>query len=404
MRRTVSEVALKQNLHAGQWAIWDDLLAYRFSCLVAGRRWGKGELAAERVREAALFSGKVGDYAFIAPTYKQGKNIIWGKFWRRFPRQVLARDPNRTNLMFELVNGSRVVILGADNPDSLRGWDKGFRGVVLDEYDQWEAYAFETVIQPMLADWKGWALFTGTPDGFKNLYELWKRGQEGEHAKWKSWRTFKSLENPWLDPGEIEEARRTTDPMRFRQEWEASFEAPTGRVYEDFTREGNASRPCPFEASLPVLVGLDFNIDPMSAVICQRHGQELWVIGEIEQMNSHSQRMGGTLVEKYPRAKIWCDPTGNARSHNIGISDVQILRQAGLDVHFKYSGEESNKYNAVRAMVLNAAGVRRLFIDPSCKRLIERMECLGHDDKDDHLTDALGYLILGELDPVRRAA
>ena len=396
MLPSATEVRLVRNLHSGQRAIWAALLAARFAVLVAGRRWGKGELAAERIRQAAL--ERPGDYAFVAPTYKQGKNIIWGKLRRRFPAAICARAPNETTLTIQAVNGSRIVVLGADKPDSLRGWDQGFRGAVLDEYDQFKPHAFEEVIRPMLADWRGWAMFTGTPAGFANLYELWKRGHDPAFPEWVAWRTFTSHENPWLDPDEIEEARRTSDPRLFRQEWEASFEAPAGRIYDDFSREANV-RPCPFDAGLALYAGLDFNLDPMSCVLVQQHGPELWVVREVEQHHSHTQRLGQFLRQEYQgrSLEVWCDPSGNAGQHNIGTSDVRVLQSLGFVTRFRHVHRESDKFNAVRQFILNAAGQRRLFIDPSCKRLIERLEQLGPDDEDDHLTDALAYLIYGKF-------
>ena len=386
------EVRLVRNLHSGQRKIWKELVdpENRFTSVVAGRRWGKGEVAAERIRHGALHA--VGDYAFLAPTYRQGKQIVWGKLLRRFPREILRRAPNETSLMLELVNGSRVVVLGADKPDSLRGWDRGLRGVVLDEYDLFKNLAFEEVVRPMLADWRGWALFTGTPAGFKNLYEYWKRGQE-KRAGWKSFRTFKSIENPWIDPQEIEDA---------------SFVAPAGTIYDDFSRELNAGLPCPFDKALPVVIGMDFNVDPMTAVMIQAHGPELWVPWCIEQPNSHTSRLAGVLHEKlkelyggerYPEPELWVDPSGRARQQNIGTSDVEILRRAGFDVHYRPIYAESDKFNSVRAYVLNAEGKRRLRIDPGLDRLIERMEQLAPGDSDDHLTDALAYPIYGKFYP-----
>jgi hypothetical protein len=84
---------------------------------------------------------------------------------------------------------------------------------------------------------------------------------------------FNSLDNPLLDPEEVEEARRTTDPRTFRQEWEASFEALKGRAYYAFDRKVHVGDVA-LEPSLPVCVSFDFNINPATAVICQaRHGE-----------------------------------------------------------------------------------------------------------------------------------
>jgi hypothetical protein len=375
-------------LHEGQAEVFTG--RKRRTVLVAGRRWGKSELCAALLVYLAMQSA--GRFAYIAPSYRMAKRIQWDKVLRWATMTGLDFEVNRSDLEVKFKHsGGRICLFGADNPDSLRGMGLNF--VVLDEYEMFKEGLWDAVIRPTLADTRGEAVFIGTPDGFGPLYELWKRAEEGAEG-WASYH-FRSIDNPLLDAEEIEEARRTTDPRLFRQEWEASFEAPSGRVYDDFSREHNV-RPCPMEPGLPVLVGLDFNVDPMSLVVAQQHGRELWVVGELEQRNSHTLRVAEWLRERHPAAEIWCDPAGNARQHNMGDSDVAVLKRYGFMPRFRTVTRESNKFNAVRAFVLNAAGERRLFIDPSCRRLIERMEQLAYEDADDHLTDALGYLIHGK--------
>ncbi|MFZ5426663.1 MAG: terminase large subunit domain-containing protein [Thermodesulfobacteriota bacterium] len=399
-------------LHRGQREVIEAARSNRYVTLVAGRRWGKGEVAAARLVMGAATTE--GHYAYIAPTYKMARRIEWMKTlrWARlFSQQSgLKYAVNRSDLLVTFpATGGMVGHYGADNPDSLRGVDRGFAGVVLDEFDMFPReggdvlpYLWEAVIRPALADSRGWAQIQGTPDGFAGLYEAYKRG--GQVPGWTSLH-FRSLDNPLLDKEEIEEARRTTDPRLFRQEWEASFETPAGRVYDTFDRAHNV-RPCPFDPALQVYVGMDFNVDPMSAVLVQRHGREWWVFETVELRNSNTRALGDhlhrRLAELYKGPpvippRLWVDPSGVARQHALGQSDVIILRGLGFDVHWRTLRTESDKYNSVRAQVLNAAGERRLFIDPSCRRLVERMEQLGYDDEDDHLTDALGYLMYGEV-------
>ncbi len=398
-------------LHAGQRIVLRAGMDHRRLVLVAGRRWGKGEVAAARLVLASLCRPE--HYAYIAPTYRMARRIEWPKVLRwadDLARQTGIRyTMNRSDLVITWSTGGSVGHYGADNPDSLRGVDRGFAGVVMDEFDffrrepgQALPYVWEAVVRPALADTGGWAQFQGTPDGFGALYTMSKRESEGVPG-YKSFH-FRSIDNPLLDPAEIEEARRSSDPRTFRQEWEASYETPAGRIYEDFSRQENV-KPCPFDKSLPAFVGMDFNVSPMSAVIAQQHGPEVWITHAVEQQNSNSRKFGlhlRAILEEayggqtYPEPILWVDPSGAARQHAMGSSDVDILRGLGFRVAFKHFRSESDKFNAVRAYILNAAGERRLFIDPSCKRLIERMEQLGPDDEDDHLTDALGYLMMGQ--------
>ena len=58
----------------------------------------------------------------------------------------------------------------------------------------------------------------------------------------------------------------------------------------------------------------------------------------------------------------------------------------------------------MNAMLLNAQGSRRLLISPKCKQLIRALDNLTYKEGSkipdnrsglDHITDALGYLIMG---------
>ena len=92
------------------------------------------------------------------------------------------------------------------------------------------------------------------------------------------------------------------DPRTFKQEFEASFELPSNALYQYFTREGHGDDPgnvipCPFDKRLPLLVGLDFNLNPMAVVLYQMHGPQWWVVDSHEMMNASTRRMAEWLLE-----------------------------------------------------------------------------------------------------------
>ena len=361
----------------------------RFEVAVAGRRSGKTLRAKRKLVRYAL--SMPGRYAACAPTRDQAKGLFWDDL--KGLCKGLIKASSETDLTLRLVNGSELAVVGLDKPQRIEG--RPWHGLLIDEFDDVKPDAWDANLRPALSDTLGFAWFIGVPEGFKNLYAFWKLGKDGE----PEWESFQWPSSDVVPEGELESARRTMDPRLYRQEYEASFEAPAGRIYDDFSREANAGKRCELDPGLPVFVGLDFNLDPMSAVVVQQHGPELWVVREIEQRHSHTRRMGETLRDEYAgrELEIWCDPSGNAGQHNIGTSDVKILQGLGFNVRFRTVHRESDKFNSVRQFILNAAGQRRLFIDPSCKRLIERLEQLGPDDEDDHLTDALGYLLYGRF-------
>jgi len=201
--------------------------------------------------------------------------------------------------------------------------------------------------------------------------------------------------------------RSGMDPRRFAQEMEAQFEAAQGRIYHAFSSTVNA-RNLGIVPEIPLLVGMDFNVALMTAVVAQRVENNVHVIDEIVLQNSNSIEMVQELTRRHPRrGTVHPDPSGAARktSAPVGQTDFTIIREAGWKVYeMRRPYQWVDRINTVNATLCNANGERRLFIDPKCKHLIRALdgycykEATNIPDKasgQDHITDALGYLIMG---------
>jgi len=114
-------------LRAPQWTIFRCRKRYRV--LVAGRRFGKTQLALVELCQAAWKEGRLAWY--VAPTYKQAKRVAWNGF-RQMTRPYWAGGPRETDLSIESSRGGTIALRGADNYDGLRG--DGLDFLVLDEY------------------------------------------------------------------------------------------------------------------------------------------------------------------------------------------------------------------------------------------------------------------------------
>ena len=199
----------------------------RFRVLVAGRRFGKTTLAIDELIEHALQSEKPCWY--VAPTYKQAKMVAWHMLLSKLPRELISKK-NEVDLTVEMITGAPISLKGADNEDSLRGVGLSF--VVLDEVAQMKPNVWQEIIRPMLTDTKGGALFIGTPKGKNTLYELYQKGQrkEDDCASY----LFGTVDNPFIDPVEVDIARKELSERYFKQEYEASFEEYTGLIWPEF--------------------------------------------------------------------------------------------------------------------------------------------------------------------------
>ena len=208
------------------------LKANRFGAAVCHRRLGKTVCAINHLIDAAVFSNKERPrYAYIAPTYRQGKAIAWD-YLKHYTKDIPGVGVNESELRIDLPNGAQVRIYGADNPDSLRGLY--FDGAVLDEYGLMPSKTFTEVVRPALSDRKGWALFIGTPNGKNQFYEVC---QQAKTEQGWFFAEFKATDTKILDDEELASARRSMTKDEFDQEFECSFEASVkGAVYADEIR------------------------------------------------------------------------------------------------------------------------------------------------------------------------
>lgn len=222
---------LNFKLHPAQLQIFNSLK--RFKIVAAGRRFGKSYLSAIMLLIHGLKLENEHGYDlrdkrvfYIAPTFDQGKRIIWNLL------KILGKEVIESTLenqaIIRLINGRMIEIKGADRPDTLRGVGLSF--CVMDEYAFMKPEVWDNIIRPTLADVRGDAMFIGTPDGKNHFYDLYLQALQDD--EWDAF-NFTSFDNPTLDPEEIEKARKTLSSHSFRQEFEAKFEAAGGNIFKE---------------------------------------------------------------------------------------------------------------------------------------------------------------------------
>ena len=204
----------------------------RFKVVAAGRRCGKSRLSAVTLLIEALNCPEGSAVMYIAPTLGQARTIIWDLL-HELGRPVI-KSSHINNLEILLVNGRKILVRGADNPDSLRGVSLTY--VVLDECAFIKEDVWQKIIRASLSDKKGRALFISTPSGRNWFYDVFKLGLEGSDEEWKSWH-FTTKDNETIDPKEIEAAERTLSSFAFKQEYLSSFDNAGQEVFkEDWIR------------------------------------------------------------------------------------------------------------------------------------------------------------------------
>jgi len=381
----------------------------RFRVLITGRRFGKTFLCVQEIAKFARYPKK--KVWYVAPTYRMAKDIVWNDLVDRMTKHKWVSKINHSDLKVILRNGSEISLRGADNENSLRGVGLDF--LVMDEFADIKEHAYTEVLRPTLSDKgrMGAALFCGTPRGYGNWsYNLFTR--EKDDDQWASFQ-YTTLEGGQVSKQEIEQAKSDLDERTFKQEYEASFVNYAGQIYYNFDRKDNViNKYTPQTAEIHI--GMDFNIDPMSAVVTEIIGNKIIIYDEIVIYSSNTDELVQEIKARYKDKHIYVypDPAAKQRKTSAGgVTDLAILKNAGFNLRVRNTHPLiRDRINAVNTKLKNANGVRTLFIANSCKNVLKSIERQIYKegttvpDKDnnyDHMNDALGYLV-EYLYPVRR--
>lgn len=258
----------------------------RWAAIVAHRRCGKTVACINDVIAKALALDKShGRYAYVAPFLAQAKEIAW-EYLKRYAEPA-KKDKNESELWVELLNGARIRIHGADNPDRLRG--AYLDGVVMDEYADMRPSVWGEVVRPMLADRMGWATFIGTPKGRNEFFSIYSNAIVSPDTWFHA--NLKASTTGILPQSELDDARSGMTEEQYQQEFENSFDAAIlgsyyGRQIAQAEREGRITA-LPYEHDLPAHTAWDLGKGANMAVWVWQHVHgEIRVIDHIEGAHS----------------------------------------------------------------------------------------------------------------------
>ena len=411
MRSSIRSPETLKNLTPIQVKLYDDW-KNRFWVIPSGRRSRKTIIGICKVRNHALRNSG-GTYFHGAPTWRQAKQIFWKKLKMFYGD--LIKDKSESELMIRLDNDAEIYVTGLDRPERVEGL--GWDGCHITEMGKIKDNAFEESIRPALADKQGFAILDGVPKGRNHYYEKalmasdgalpkteLKKGAFYESKNYPGWCYYHWFSADVLNAEEIESARITMDDRTFRQEYLGSFESYEGLAYYSFSPKN--FKQIDYNPKETVHIGMDFNLDPMTAVLCHVRSNDIYQFDEVFLEQSNTFEIRDHLLRRFSTANtiIYPDSTGKHGSSNARESDLDILRRAGFRVKARSSNPDvRDRVNAVNSK-LSAAGTPHYFIDLKCKHTIEdfnRVECLKdgrlnkeqEEQKLKHITDALGYMI-----------
>jgi hypothetical protein len=259
--------------HAAQQQMLDESARINVAC--CGRRFGKTLFGIDLLVARPPFSSAHGyPVGWFAPTYKYLIEV-----WKEAKRVLrpLTSAVSVQDKRIELINGGVMEFWTMDGDDPARG--RKYGRVVIDEAAMVRDLRakWDESIRPTLTDFRGEAWLFSTPKGrndFSRFYD-----DAGVRPGWARWQIPTSA-NPFIDPEEIEQARRDLPELVFRQEYLAEFVDFGGTVIR---RDWLQTYPAP--PILQVAMGVDLAIstkttaDWTAAVILGLDGSgRVWIL------------------------------------------------------------------------------------------------------------------------------
>lgn len=386
----------------------------RFPLVPAGRRSGKTERFKRFLVKQA--NAVIGQYFAAAPTHDQAKKIFWDDLKAFTLSAIHPRRPSESDRIIYLPNGSEIHVIGLDKPQRIEGIP--WKGGGIDEFadvkpDAWEANILPALntVNPLDPDYRAWCWLLGVPDGLNHYYDLCMRAQTGVDPNFRMYH-WKSAEI--LPDDVIASMKHSMSAKQFRQEFEASFETATGRIYEDYSTANHTSETIQPHEQLMWMH--DQNFTPLSSAVGVRRDNALYLLDEIVLTSAVSKQSAMEFVEKYKDHKnrkvlIYGDPAGRAgekHGHSSDYTDIEdVLRQNGwtFDRRVKRAHPAiKDRQNAVRAKIKTADGAISLFVNPKtapwCDKGLATVQLqegstFQEDQKNQyqHITTAIGYCV-----------
>lgn len=391
----------------------------RFVAVCAGRGSGKTELARRRIVRYLPVKKPWPDpeYFYALPTFGQARKVAWEPIKALIPPEWYDGQPNESTMTIRTVFGSTLRVIGLDKRQRAEGLQ--YDGGVVDESSDQKPGVFDLTFRPAMTHRRAWCWRIGVPKRmgvgaveFRKVFDRWGEMDDGIH------RSFTWPSSTVLDPAELLSIKETTDPKDYSEQYGGLWESVAGAVYYCFDEVLN-SQTAEYDPKSPLLVGSDFNVDPMAWVIVQMHGESFYVIDEIFERNTNTEATLDALWERFGEDHeggwyFFGDASGRARKSSAKKSDYLQIRNderfKGKTFYPKANPPVADRVAAVNAALKSASGSRRLFVSPKCVHLVRDLGYLSYgpgtrdilaiDPDAKHVSDALGYLV-SYLRPVR---
>lgn len=383
----------------------------KFVGLACGRGSGKSLIAKYRLiralSETVNHSRPI--YFYLLPTEAQAKRIVWSDMLAMIPKDWI-RKINATDKTIETHFGSVLYVLGGDKPARLEGvqWDGG----IVDEACDYKPGVWNRTLLPALTHRCRFCFRIGVPKRFgtsSDEYHTWFTTPSPDKfcATWPS--------SDIVDPAVLAQLKKELAPQDYEEQFDATWVSARGGVFIEFSKMHNVYDACHYTTSRPIIVGCDFNVDPMAWTLAHKVGEKIIVFDELRLSNTTTQRTLDELHARYNTPKHtagWIftgDAASKQRRTNADVTDYMIINNDQRFENKSIVFPDSNpslisRFATTNAALRSADGKRHVFIHPKAEGLIKDLKSLSYKPNSHevdlsnktlgHSADSFGYMVM----------
>jgi hypothetical protein len=307
----------------------------RWLFICSHRRAGKTVAIANHLIRAAINNRRTHPkprYAYVGPSFDQSKDLVWS-YLRQYTEAIPGVRYNEAELTCIFPNKATIKLYGgAQSYERMRGMY--FDGIALDEFPLLNPNVFSTVVRPCLADYRGFAIVSGTSNGDDHFNQL--RLKTENDPRWAQFIIpLSSTGETALKREEAEELTQDMSPEEYAREMECSFSAPVeGSYYGDMLNNlhgQNRIGKVPIDLAAPVITGWDLGMSDYTCIwFYQLCGREIHFIDYIQNSGKSLDFYAGELQTRAHRGgyrfKAHCLPHDvESRELGTGQSRRQVL-------------------------------------------------------------------------------
>lgn len=295
---------------------------------------------------------------------------------------------NKNEKIIRFSNGSEILFCGLDDPEKFKSLDLHWAEV--EEISQISFSSYQQLLSRLRNTYRGkvwnnfrYRLFGHTnPEANKGwIYTTFIEQAEDDPNIARRLVIAPTTNNIYLPEHFVKSLKASFDDEYFRINVLGEFgDYTSGLVVKGFSDEN--IRHFVYNPNIPLHLSCDFNVDPMSWVICHKDEHNIYYIDEIVKENTTTQQSIEEFIQRYPNHKseiiINGDASGDNRSCNSEYTNYAIIRKAlrehgytNVKFHLRpYNPPILNRIAAFNAKVRNSSGDVSLFIDVrKCKWL-----------------------------------